>query len=79
MDHTGFASAHGVCSFQVCTAQAPGCPAGVLSKVDPAFHALPRSKLLMFKFLGTPHGHRLGWACVLCLPRSQQLRGPGAW
>ena len=64
MDHTGFASAHGVCAFQVCTAQAPGCPAGVLSKVDPAFHALPRSKLLMFKFLGTPHGHRLGWACA---------------
>ena len=55
------------CAFQVYTAQAPGCSAGVLSKMDPAFRALPRSKLLRFKFLGTLQGHRLGWVCVLCL------------
>ena len=28
--------------------------------------ALPKSKLLRFRFLGTLQGHRLGWACVLC-------------
>ena len=40
--------------------------------------ALPRPKLLRFRFLGTPQRRRRGWACVLCLPRSEQLRQPGA-
>ena len=66
MDHTGFAPAHGLCAFPVYSAQAPGGSAGELSKVGPGFCALPRSKLLRFRFLGTPQGHRLGWACVLC-------------
>ena len=34
----------------------------------PELHALPRPKALRFRFLGTPQRHRLGWACVLCLP-----------
>ena len=38
--------AHGVCGFPVCTAQAPGCSAGALSKADAAFCALPRSEQL---------------------------------
>ena len=38
----------------------------------PGFCALPRSKLLRFRFSGTPQRHRLGWACVLCL---SQVRG----
>ena len=46
--------------------QAPGCFAGELSKAGPGLCALPRSKLLRFRFLGTPQMHRLGWACVLC-------------
>ena len=33
----------------------------------PGLHALPRSKQLRFRFLGTPQGHRLGWVCILCL------------
>ena len=37
-----------------------------LSKADPGLHALPRSKPLRFRFLGTPQRCRLGWACVLC-------------
>ena len=61
MEHTGFAPAHDVCASQVYTAQAPGCSAGVLSKAGPAFHALPRSKLLRFRFSGSLQGHRLGW------------------
>ena len=36
-----------------------------LSEVGPGLHALPRSKPLRFKFLGTPQ-RRLGWACILC-------------
>ena len=67
LGHTGFAPTHGVCSFPVYTAQAPGLSAGELSKAHPGFCALPRSKLLRFSFSGTPQRHRLGWACVLCL------------
>ena len=66
LGHTGFAPAHGVCAFPVYTAPAPGCSAGELSKAGPGLHALPRSKLLSFRFSGTPQRHRLGWACILC-------------
>ena len=52
------------CAFSAYTAQAPGCSAGVLFKVGPAFCALPRSKPL--RFSGTPQGHRLGWAYTSC-------------
>ena len=37
-----------------------------LSEVGPGLGALPRSKLLRFRFSGTPQRCRLGWACVLC-------------
>ena len=37
-----------------------------LQGVGPELRALPRSKLLRFRFSGTPQRHRLGWACVLC-------------
>ena len=66
LGHTGFAPAHGMCAFPVYTAQAPGCSAGELSKAGPRLYALPRSKLLRFRFSGTPQRYRLGWACVLC-------------
>ena len=66
LDHTGFGLAHGVCAFPVYTAQAPGYSAGELSKVGPGLHALPRSKLLIFRFWGTPQRRRLGLAYVLC-------------
>ena len=66
MDHTGFAPAHGVCAFPVYTAQAPDCSAGELSKASPGVCALPRSKLLRFRFSNTPQRHKLSWPCVLC-------------
>ena len=66
LGHTGFAPAHGVCAVPVYPAQAPGCSAGELSKEGPGLRALPRSKPLRFRFLGTPQKHRLSWACVLC-------------
>ena len=59
-------SAHSVCAFLVYTAQAPGCSAGELSKAGPGLRALPRSKLLRFRFSGTSQRHRFCWACVLC-------------
>ena len=46
-----------------------------LSEVGPGLYAFPRSKLLRFRFLGTPQRHRLCWACILCL---SQVRGAQA-
>ena len=66
LGHTGFVPANGVCAFPVCTAQAPGCSAGGLSKAGPGLRGLPRSTLLRFRFPATPQRHRLGWACILC-------------
>ena len=48
------------CAFQVYTAQAPGCCAGILSKAGPTVRALPTSKLFRFRFSGTLQGHRFG-------------------
>ena len=47
-----------------------------LSDAGPGLYALPRSKPLRFRFLGTPQRRRLGWACVLCpsLVRAAQVR-----
>ena len=53
------------CAFPVYTAQTPGCSAGQLSKAGPGLRARPRSKLLRFRFSGSPQRHGLGWACVL--------------
>ena len=52
--HTGFAHTHSVCAFPVYTPQAPGCSAEELFNADPGLRALPRSKPLRFRFLGTP-------------------------
>ena len=37
-----------------------------LSEAGPGLYARPRSKLLRFKYSGTPQRRRLSWACVLC-------------
>ena len=37
-----------------------------LSEAGPGLHALPRSKLLRFRFSYTLQRHRVGWACILC-------------
>ena len=66
LGHMGFAPFHRACAFPVYTAQAPGCSEGELSKAGPGLRALPKSKLLRFRFLGTPQRHRLGWAYILC-------------
>ena len=38
-----------------------------LSEAGPGLCALPRSKLLRFRFSGTPQRRRFSWACVLRL------------
>ena len=63
--HTGFAPTHDLCVFPIYTAQAPGCSAE-LSKASPGLRALPRSKLLRFRFSGTPQRHRLDRAWLFC-------------
>ena len=66
MNQTRFAPAHtGVCFLGLhCSGSRVLCRA--LSKASPAFSGLPRSKPLRFRFSGTPQGHTLSWARVLC-------------
>ena len=37
-----------------------------LSEAGPVLYAFPRSKLLRFRYSGSPLRCRLGWACILC-------------
>ena len=73
MDHTGFATAQVACISRDHTAQAPGCSAVALSQVCPAFHVVPRTKLL--RFSGVPQGHRPRWA--VCFVPFPGLSGSG--
>ena len=66
LGHTGFAPAHGACTFPLYTSQALGCSARELSEAGPGLRALLRSKPLRFRFSGSPQRGRLGWACILC-------------
>ena len=68
--HTGFAPlmAHVLSPSTLLRLQA------ALQGAGPVWRALPRPKPLRFRFSGPPQGCRLGWACVLCLPRPKQLR-----
>ena len=45
-----------------------------LQGVGPGLRALPRSKPLRFRFLGSPRRHRLSWACVLCPSQVQEAQ-----
>ena len=79
LGHTGFAPAHGVCAFPVYTAQALGWSAG--NSLRQALHFM--------HFPGLSCSGSGSW--VLCkgtdlighefyaLPRSKELRPPGAW
>ena len=50
-----------------------------LSEAGPGLHAPPRSKPFRFRHSGSPQRRRLGGACVLCPPRSEQLSVWRAW
>ena len=41
-----------------------------LSEAGPGLYVLPRSKLLRFRYSGSPQRCRLGWACVFTLSTS---------
>ena len=43
------------------------------SEAGPGLHAPPRSKPFRLRHSGSPQRRRLGGACVLCPPRSEQL------
>ena len=64
LSHTGFAPAHGGFPCLHCLGSRLLCRE--LSEAGPGLYALPRSKPLRFRYLGTPQRHRLGWACALC-------------
>ena len=64
-----------MCASGVCTAQAPGCSAAALSRVGPAFRALPTSQPL--RFSGTLQGHDSVGCPLFAIPMSEQLRRPG--
>ena len=67
MNHTGFAPSHVGCMCFPglhCSGSRLLCRGTLQSR--PGFCALPRSKLLRFRFLGIPQRHRVGWGCVLC-------------
>ena len=77
MSHTGFAQAHGLC-FLVLHCSGCGVLCRTLSKAGPGFHALLRSNPLGFRFSGTPQGTDSVGHAFCALPRSEQLRRPGA-
>ena len=51
------------------------CPE--LSEAGPGLYALPRSKLLRFRYSRSPQRRRLGWACVLCPSRIRAAQVTG--
>ena len=65
LGHTGFAPAHRVC-FPCLHCLGSRLLCQELSEAGPRLYALPRSKPLRFRYLGSPQRRRLGWACVLC-------------
>ena len=80
MDHTGLSQLTGAGAFLVYTAQVPSCSVGVLSKVGPVFHALPRSKLSASVSQVLHKGTNLGM-CFVPFPvlrsSSDQMLGKG--
>ena len=74
---TGLCGEHSQCSGHTGFAPLAACvlPPSALLQLQAALQgagpelcALPRPKMLRFRFSGTPQRCRLGWACVLCLP-----------
>ena len=67
LSHAGSVPTHGAhCSGSRLLHQEP-------SEAGPGLRAPPRSKLLRFRHSDSPHRRRLG-ACILALPRFEQLR-----
>ena len=64
--HTGFALLTGACLLRL------HCLGSQLLYMEQAL------RCVRFQFWGPPQKHGLGWACVLCLSRPEQLRQPGA-
>ena len=75
----GFAPAHGVCAFPVYTAQAPGCSAGNCLKQALGCVHLPGLRRSGSGSQVLHRGTDSVGPVACALPRSEQLRRPGAW
>ena len=65
MDYIGFSPAHSSVCFPGLHYSGSRVLCRALSKVGPVLVHFPGLKLLRFRFLSTPQGHRLSLACVL--------------
>ena len=79
LGHTGFAPAHSVHALPVYTAQAPGWSARELSKAGPGLRTLLSLSLSGSGSRVLHKGTDLVGPAFCALPRSEQLRRPGAW
>ena len=66
LGHTGFALSSRHMSFPSLHCSGSRLLCQELSEASPGLSVLPRSKLLRFRFSGTPQRRRLDWACILC-------------
>ena len=66
LGHTGFAPRPRRVCFPCLHCLGPRLLCQELSEAGPGLYVLPRSKLLRFRYSGSPQRHRLIWACVLC-------------
>ena len=77
--HTGFAPTHGVCAFPVYTAQALGCSAGNCLRLALGWVHFPGLNRSGSGSQVLHKGTDLIEPAFCALPRSEQLRWPGAW
>ena len=73
--HTGFAPRSRCVCFPSLHCSGSRLLCLQLSEAGPGLRVLPRSKPLRFRFSGTPQGHRLSRACVLCPSRVRAAHG----
>ena len=66
LGHTGFAPNSRCVCFSCLHCLGSRLLCQELSETGPGLYALPRSKLLRFRYLGSPQRGRLSWACGLC-------------
>ena len=77
--HTGFAHTHGVCAFPVYTAQALGCSAGNCMMLALGCMHFPGLSCSGSVSRVLHERADLVGPVICALPRSEQLKRPGAW
>ena len=79
LGRTGFVSAHGACAFPVHTSQALGFSARELSEAGLGCVPFPGLSRSGSGSRGLHKGAHWAGPAFCALPRSEQLRRPGAW